>query len=77
MAFSWPCETLKAITDSEGRMGGGRVTTGLQLERHPEATLAQTICQASHHTSHKPQQKTKLIPAKASQNQAGQTISDD
>ena len=44
-----------------GGRGGGRVATGLQLEkRHPEAPLAVTICQTSHHASHKPQQKTKL-----------------
>ena len=47
--------------------GGGRVATGLQLEkRHSEAPLTQAISQTSHHTSHKPQQKMNLTCRKRS-----------
>ena len=45
-----------------GGGGGGKVATGLHLEKeHPVAPLAAAICQTSNHTSHRPQQKMKLM----------------
>ena len=62
-SFYWHgCNIRSGTYKERGGGGGGNVATGLQLEkRHPEALLAQAICQTSHHTSHKPQQKTKLM----------------
>ena len=58
--FYWHSCNIKSGV-YKGRVGG-RVVTVLQLDkRHPEAPLVTAICQTSHHTSYKPQQKTKLM----------------
>ena len=59
--WSWFTKFIKVSTHKGFWFYGIACSRASVRKRHPEAPLAQAISQTNHHTSHKPQQKMKLM----------------